>query len=227
MAEEYRVEMYDGKLRRLYRKQCEQCGADMWRPKYYSRRFCSPQCAVDYTRRGWLGIDQNKEKHCGKCGAIKNRDEFRANKNRYDGRQAWCKVCESENKSRYYRANMAKVKKRSARNRYALLEQQRRLIYGYLIAHPCVDCGENDILILDFDHVTGLKETNVATMANGKTALKRIEAEIMKCVIRCANCHRRKTARERGNWKSKINGSYNSPVECRAENAEAVGSIPT
>lgn len=76
----------------------------------------------------------------------------------------------------------------------------RALVYNYLKAHPCIDCGEPDIVVLDFDHVRGEKLHNVSDMIRRGAALQRIEAEIAKCDVRCANCHRRKTAARNGRW---------------------------
>ncbi len=67
----------------------------------------------------------------------------------------------------------------------------------YLAVHPCVDCGENDPVVLEFDHVTGEKLSEVSSLAQTASSLDRIKREIAKCEVRCANCHRRKTAARR------------------------------
>lgn len=74
-------------------------------------------------------------------------------------------------------------------------------IRDYLVSHPCVDCGEKDPLVLDFDHVRGAKKDNISRMIRHIYAWSTIEAEIAKCEIRCANCHRRRTAVQQG-WHS-------------------------
>jgi hypothetical protein len=71
-------------------------------------------------------------------------------------------------------------------------------VYAYLAEHPCVDCGESDPVVLDFDHVRGQKFMNVKRMLAGTYSLKRIFEEIEKCDVRCANCHRRATAKRDG-----------------------------
>ena len=58
----------------------------------------------------------------------------------------------------------------------------------------CVDCGERRLCVLDFDHVGG-KDASVMVLAHSGYGLARLQSEIAKCEVRCANCHRRRTAR--------------------------------
>lgn len=73
------------------------------------------------------------------------------------------------------------------------------MVLAYLAAHPCVDCGESDPVVLEFDHVRGVKEFNISCAVQCGYGMHRINLEIAKCEIRCCNCHRRVTAK-RGNW---------------------------
>lgn len=51
----------------------------------------------------------------------------------------------------------------------------------------CVDCGYREHpAALDFDHVRGVKVGNLSAM----TDIRKVQAEIAKCEVRCANCHR-------------------------------------
>jgi ribose 5-phosphate isomerase RpiB len=72
----------------------------------------------------------------------------------------------------------------------------------YLNGHPCVDCGESDVRVLEFDHVGNAKLENVATLCGQGVGLIRLKAEIAKCQVRCANCHRRRTAAQFGWWRN-------------------------
>lgn len=75
-----------------------------------------------------------------------------------------------------------------ARNLAVMAEELRK--------DGCVDCGERDVVVLDFDH-EGVKTATISAMARSEVSVTRLKAEIAECVVRCANCHRRKTARER------------------------------
>lgn len=70
-------------------------------------------------------------------------------------------------------------------------------VSGYLDTHPCVDCGEADKVVLDFDHVRGDKVCEVSVMVGRGYRLWKIIEEIEKCEVRCANCHRRVTVKRR------------------------------
>ena len=73
------------------------------------------------------------------------------------------------------------------------MKARRKLLMDYLVAHPCVDCGETDPVVLEFDHVRGKKISAVTKMMYNKASLEKLKAEIAKCDVRSANCHRRKT----------------------------------
>ena len=61
----------------------------------------------------------------------------------------------------------------------------------------CVGCGERDPIVLDFDHRDPtVKEDAVSQMARRQRPWRFIAAEIEKCDVRCANCHRRRTAKQ-------------------------------
>lgn len=75
----------------------------------------------------------------------------------------------------------------------------RAFIWEYLENHPCVDCGEQDPVVLEFDHVRGEKSYTITNMA--LHSLDNIEAEIAKCDVRCANCHRRVTSKRMGYYR--------------------------
>jgi len=100
----------------------------------------------------------------------------------------------------YYQRNKEKLVKRSRARKKLVLAEIREFIVQYLLNNPCVDCGERDIIVLDFDHVRGKKSGNISRLMHTGT-LSTIQDEIRKCDIRCANCHRRKTARTHKNYR--------------------------
>lgn len=80
------------------------------------------------------------------------------------------------------------------RDRVRLRHRERRAFIEQFKDQPCVDCGQKYIpCVMDFDHVRGVKVTNVGTMVSGAYTLDQIRDEIAKCDVVCANCHRIRT----------------------------------
>jgi hypothetical protein len=76
-------------------------------------------------------------------------------------------------------------------------KQNREYLYRVKRFLGCIDCGEINPVVLDFDHVRGDKEQNLSTMAHAAYSIKRMKEEIRKCEVRCSNCHRKKTHERR------------------------------
>jgi hypothetical protein len=81
----------------------------------------------------------------------------------------------------------------AADSKNPLRRRNAAYIRSVLARSTCVDCGEADVCVLDFDHV-GEKTHNVSRLVYRDASLARIDQEIGQCEIRCANCHRRQTS---------------------------------
>jgi hypothetical protein len=61
---------------------------------------------------------------------------------------------------------------------------------------PCTDCGQQfPPECMDFDHVRGTKIDHVNSLL--QRSLRTLQAEIEKCELVCANCHRIRTKKRR------------------------------
>jgi hypothetical protein len=59
---------------------------------------------------------------------------------------------------------------------------------------PCIDCGNQfPFYVMDYDHVRGKKILDVSAMVAKGRSCRKIAAEIEKCDLICANCHRERT----------------------------------
>lgn len=101
---------------------------------------------------------------------------------------------------KHYQKNRQYYIDKARRNDKKYQEKVREFLTTYLQSHPCIDCGESDIVVLDFDHKRD-KIDSVAVLVQRKCSLVKVKAEVEKCEVRCANCHRRKTARKQKWWK--------------------------
>ena len=98
----------------------------------------------------------------------------------------------------------AKGKKHYELNRQeyltAAIRRRRRnqlFILEYRKTQKCMDCGNPDFRVLDFDHLKNKRDA-IGRLAQNGVAIETLKTEIAKCVVRCANCHRIKTYIERG-----------------------------
>ena len=138
---------------------------------------------------------------CAKCNTYKPIDEFYSRGRGTGRRGPYCKPCQRQYCRAHYLRNKESHNKRRYANNKRYLHRNHEFIKGYLATHYCVDCGESDPVVLEFDHVGADKLWEVAHMVRSAYPLHRIKAEILKCEVRCANCHRRKTARDFGWYK--------------------------
>ena len=82
------------------------------------------------------------------------------------------------------------------RERQRLFRQRlREWVSGLKVEAGCADCGYNaHPAALDFDHLPGTEKTlDVTQLVHGMASRARILAEIAKCEVVCANCHRVRT----------------------------------
>lgn len=133
---------------------------------------------------------------CCRCKKEKTDISFNFKYKKLGIRAKACKECtRSEVRKHYYDNHEYYIFKANKRNRI-IREFNRILVWKYLSAHPCIDCGEADPIVLEFDHMEN-KIDSIACVKRMYTT-RSLEKEIAKCEIRCANCHRRKTSDQLG-----------------------------
>lgn len=140
---------------------------------------------------------------CSKCGQPKTSDDFsrRSGSSKYS-KNRWCKTCCSEAVKKVYRESLDYRQSHKLAQRRRSLENLR-FILEYLTEHPCVDCGESDLLVLHFDHEK-LEDKYMPVTSMLLLSRQRIQDEIARCFVRCANCHARRTAEQFNTTRFKL-----------------------
>jgi hypothetical protein len=138
-------------------------------------------------------------KTCRACGQEKPEDQFNWKYESKGVRCATCRDCMQAYIRDHYRRNVDYYVKKARRNNKRYHKAAQKRLHEYLSTHPCVDCGESDPIVLEFDHVDqGTKRAEVSRMVSSILSWDTITKEVAKCEVRCANCHRRRTAKQRG-----------------------------
>ncbi len=148
-------------------------------------------------------------RRCTRCTELKPEAAFAMRRRHAATRFSYCRTCASVYRRSHYERHRETYIARAAEQKRATRLANRALICMYLQTHPCVDCGETDPVVLDFDHGGSTrKEMTISRMANNRS-WESVLREVRKCQVRCANCHRRRTARQ-FSWTRLM---YRSPGE--------------
>jgi hypothetical protein len=144
---------------------------------------------------------------CTKCFLQKPIEDFPWKSKLLGKRHTVCKECTAKRSNDWYQDNRDAHIKNVMENKVADRERARRFVADYLSSRRCVLCGETDPVVLEFDHIRGKKADVARLVADGAT-IERIQSELDLCQVLCANCHRRKTAKERGFFRRKLGHNH-------------------
>lgn len=109
---------------------------------------------------------------CSRCGVTRDAARFYRNGKFYKS----CNSCSEGERLRYRR--------------------NTEYVFGYLCAHPCEVCGEDDPVVLEFHHTDPSRKSDTISNMIKRNSIEKIASEMIKCRVLCANCHRRITAAE-------------------------------
>ena len=140
---------------------------------------------------------------CSKCKKEKEEHSFHNNKARHNGKSAYCISCDKQRKLEYSKTEKGRQasRRRSAKYReehpektkasiQKYKEKKQQLVNEYK-TYGCSICGYDKCLqALDLHHKDPQeKDSSVADLVC-KAGIARVEEELSKCVVLCANCHR-------------------------------------
>jgi len=108
------------------------------------------------------------------------------------GNAAW-RAANADKVRGYWRAWYARNRAAVGLARRRRKAEVRHFIQAHKAALRCVDCGENHPATLDFHHTNPAeKERSLGDIGKYGWSRTKVLAEIAKCVVLCANCHRKR-----------------------------------
>ena len=144
------------------------------------------------------------DKQCSKCATWKPEEAFNFKFKKKGIRQTYCRECHNAYLKGHYNDTKDYYKKKARVHTKRYQNKARKLIYEFKLGNPCAICGESDPRVLEINHVEpSTKNHNLAEMVKSGHSEKSILDEISKCEVLCANCHRRKTAKDFEYYSSK------------------------
>lgn len=140
-------------------------------------------------------------KICTLCKQEKSLSNFTNKKRNKDGKNARCSDCTKIISKDHYIKNVSVYVQKARNNDIKYLDRNRKWLLGYFEDKCCLHCGITDMRVFQFDHrETSLKVDSVSCMMRS-SSLEKLQIEIEKCDILCANCHQIKTAEQFKHWK--------------------------
>lgn len=143
-------------------------------------------------------------KICTVCAITKPESDFFYRSRKANKLHSQCKDCYVVNRRKIWKEHYHKYgshyRERAVERSKKIKDKLRIHMLEYLNGKSCVQCGINDIRVLEFDHIDPkTKAFGIARAITSTFSWERISVEIAKCQILCANCHKIKTAGEK-NW---------------------------
>ena len=134
-------------------------------------------------------FEEGKElKRCCRCKKALPLAMFGTQRRAWDGLQNSCAPCKHQYEHTYQNDNRKRIneitacaKRKLRKARYEVITSSKK--------QGCSICGYNRCFAaLEYHHVNGDKEIIVARLRDSSPA--KIQQEIGKCIVLCANCHR-------------------------------------
>jgi hypothetical protein len=133
---------------------------------------------------------------CYRCGELKPVTDFSWRRKAKGQRDTFCRPCRSACGKEHYAANRQRYIDQARAQKQRLARERTEYLIDYFKTHPCVDCGEGDPVVLEFDHLRD-KLFDIGRSLPDRN-WQSILDEIAKCEVVCRNCHRRREARRLG-----------------------------
>jgi hypothetical protein len=147
-------------------------------------------------------------KHCPTCcdvGQALPAAAFYRNAGRRGGLSSQCRSCHGAVERRYYQRNLERERARRRARGPLQRQANRAQMVEFLATQACVDCGVDNPIVLEFHHVRskGHGDADASVLVTHGYGWARVQAEMDKCIVLCANRHRIRTASDRGHYRAR------------------------
>lgn len=186
---------------------CSECRTEKSAEDFYP--YCRSRCKTcknKHTQRRYRETHPIKEepvligKVCSACRVDKPLSCYTKQSKSKHGVSSWCVSCKSSIRKTQHRDPVRNERFNTSRRVQANVNRAKS--YEYRRNVGCIDCGERDPVVLDFDH-RGDKKFHISNRVSSMR-WEKLLLEVVKCDVRCSNCHRKKTATEQGWYKNII-----------------------
>ena len=96
-------------------------------------------------------------RECGRCHEEKPTEDFAWRRQARGQLDNYCRPCRAASNQEHYRANRRRYIEQAGVRKKAPVAERFKYLVAYLGEHPCVDCGEKDPIVLEFDHLRDTK----------------------------------------------------------------------
>lgn len=150
-------------------------------------------------------------KKCVICKHEKELSQFNLNRTKADGLQPHCRDCGKKRSKRYYKDNRDKHKTVIGARKSRVVSANVAKFRAIKDRCKCANCTESDSVCLDFHHI-GDKDMEITKAIHRGWSWTRVVKELEKCIVFCANCHRKFHAGKLANKNFErfryVDGSY-------------------
>ena len=126
-------------------------------------------------------------KTCSKCNQTKSESEFNKKKKSLDGLNCQCRQCENQSGRNHYNKNKKYYIDKAANQVQKMIDW----FENYKSKCQCEICGESHPSTFDFHHIDSSQKDDCISILVRRGSMKRLQKELPKCKVFCANCHRK------------------------------------
>lgn len=137
-------------------------------------------------------------KTCSKCLSVKDINLFPWKSKSLGKKSSYCKDCQKALSKDHYIRNKALYSNKAKINNKSYKTRNYQYVLEHLLHNPCVDCGETDVEVLQFDHIEMIGSSGKRIGHYMAGSIEALQKEINKCQVRCGNCHIRRTRSQMG-----------------------------